>query len=126
MITFGGKVLVVEEFSTVDQISCTAFVPKGNTPMGEAIEHAVALLTERKNMYKASGLPYYRPWIFLVTDGEPTDDWQTAATLVHEQEAGKHLLFFAVGVGHANMSVLKQISVRQPRPPQRTRVCRHV
>ena len=61
-------------------------------------------------------LGYFRPWIFLITDGAPTDGdlWRTAAQRVHKEETAKKVAFFAVGVEGADMNVLKQISQRQP------------
>src|SRR5262249_40580609 len=82
----------------------------GETPMGAAILQAIDAVTERKREYKQNGLHYYRPWIFLVTDGEPTDNWQAAAAKVREGEKNKAFAFFAVGVEGANFDVLRQIS----------------
>lgn len=114
VVSFGGSVQVTQEFATVDQVNFKSFVSDGGTPMGEAIKLGVAKLTERQKLYRTTGLRRYRPWMFMVTDGEPTDDWQSAAALVHEREKGKHLSFFAVGVEGANMGILKQISIRSP------------
>lgn len=113
VITFGGKVRTAQEFTSVERIKIQPFVADGGTPMGEAITTAIAKVNERKKIYRDSGGRYYRPWIFMITDGEPTDAWQSAATLVHQQE--KRLTFFAVGVEGANVDILKQISVRPPR-----------
>src|SRR5205823_10176487 len=62
-------------------------------------------------IYRGSGIPIYRPWVFLITDGGPTDSWQNAARLIREGEANKKFKFFAVGVEGANFDVLKQLSV---------------
>jgi len=60
------------------------------------------------------GSTIFRPWIFLITDGGPTDEWQSAARQVHEGEDKGAFAFFAVGVAGANMNALRQISVREP------------
>ena len=82
--------------------------------MGEAIETGLGMLASRKSEYRANGISYYRPWVFLITDGEPTDEWQAAADRVHRAEQDRALAFFAVGVQGANFDILQQIAVRSP------------
>ena len=72
IITF-GPVNVLQSFITPDQMTVTELTTTGDNPMGEAIQTAIALLEQRKQVYRASAVGYYRPWIFLITDGEPTD-----------------------------------------------------
>jgi uncharacterized protein YegL len=86
----------------------------GDTPTGEAVEYAIELVAQQKNVYKQHGVMYYRPWIILMTDGQPTDDWRKAARLVHEGENAKAFSFFAIGVKDADVHVLQQISAREP------------
>jgi uncharacterized protein YegL len=116
VIAFGGSVQTVVPFVTAHEFTPPTLEANGETPMGEAILRAIEAITERKGRYKQNGLHYYRPWIFLVTDGEPTDDWRPAAAKVREGEKNKAFAFFAVGVEGANCDVLKQISVRKPLP----------
>ena len=82
--------------------------------MGAAIKSGVELVRLRKETYRSNGIAFYRPWIFLITDGAPTDSWSDAALKVKDGEASKAFAFFAVGVKGANMEILKKISVREP------------
>ena len=113
VVTF-GPVQVTQEFVTADVFQAPNLVANGDTPMGAAIQKAVALVAERKVTYRANGIGYYRPWIFLITDGAPTDDVTAAAAVVREGEASKALMLYAVGVDGADMNALTQISKREP------------
>ncbi|WP_296247704.1 VWA domain-containing protein [uncultured Stenotrophomonas sp.] len=113
IVTF-GPVQTVTDFVTADSFYPPVLTCNGDTPMGTAIERGLEMVRQRKEVYKANGVSYYRPWVFLITDGAPTDDWRLAASLVNEGEATKNFQFFAVGVQGANMDVLRQISARAP------------
>jgi uncharacterized protein YegL len=113
IVTF-GPVQVAQDFTTVEQFSPPQLVANGDTPMGGAINQALDMVTSRKQTYRSNGIAFYRPWIFLITDGAPTDRWESAAVRVREGEAAKGFSFFAVGVENANLDVLKQICVREP------------
>lgn len=113
IITF-GPVQTIQHFVTADTFQAPALVADGDTPMGEAIKNAVTIIVDRKATYKANGVGYYRPWIFLITDGGPTDDVTAASAAIREGEISKSLMFYAVGVEGADMNRLTQIAVRQP------------
>ena len=87
---------------------------EGLTPMGEAVETAIHLLRHRKNLYRQAGISYYRPWIFMITDGTPTDNIANARAAIEHGEAGKEFMFYAVGVEDADMSTLGTLAKRQP------------
>ena len=117
MITFGrGGVSCVQDFVTVDEWTPPKLSAGGSTPLGQALESGLSLLRERKETYKRAGLHYYRPWVFLITDGEPTDAWEEAAKAMKKEDTNKGLLFFAVGVEDANMTKLADIA-SENRPP---------
>jgi uncharacterized protein YegL len=72
------------------------------------------MVNRRKKEYKENGIAYYKPWIILITDGAPTDEWALAAAAVQKGEANKSFAFFAIAVESANMDILRQISTRSP------------
>lgn len=109
-----GPVQVETDFVSAQHFFAPELTANGNTPMGEAIEKGIQLLSERKNVYKTNGVSYYRPWIILITDGAPTDSWNNAASLVKTGEEKKQFMFYPIGAGDADMGVLKQLSVREP------------
>ena len=113
VVTF-GPVQVRQDFANPESIYPEAFETTGDTPMGAAIKFALDELEGRKRAYREAGISYYRPWIFLITDGEPTDSWTAAASRIREGEAANAFALFAVGVKGADMETLAKISVRPP------------
>lgn len=113
IVTF-GPVKVESDFVGIQHFYAPTLAVEGDTPMGSAIEQGLDLLRRRKDAYKSNGISYYRPWVFLITDGGPTDSVSRASQLVREGEAAKAFMFYAVGVDGANFDALKQISVREP------------
>ncbi|MGB2973382.1 MAG: VWA domain-containing protein [Candidatus Competibacter sp.] len=109
-----GPVQVVNSFQTAEHFTPPELTAQKDTPMGLAIMQGLELLSQRKALYREHGIPFFRPWIFLITDGTPTDDWKSAAAEVRKGEESRAFAFFAVGVEGANLDLLQQISMRQP------------
>jgi len=114
IVTFGGRVETAQSFTSASTFYPPKLYATGDTPMGEGIRLALELVQGRKNEYKANGISYYRPWVLMVTDGAPTDEWKFAADAVRLAEDAKAVAFFAVGVEGANFATLKKIAVREP------------
>lgn len=114
VVTFGGAVQTASQFATADSFYPPVLTAGGDTPMGAAIHQGLAMVRDRKNEYRQNGIMFYRPWIFLITDGSPTDEWRAAAAAIREGEASKAFAFFAVGVKGANLDILRELSSRAP------------
>jgi len=114
VVTFGDTVEVVAEFGSAKDFYPQPLKAKGSTPMGQAINTAIDLVAARQQQYRSAGITPYRPWIFMITDGAPTDSWDRAARRVEEGERRKSFSFFAVGVAGADTATLANISVSAP------------
>ncbi|GBR04355.1 von Willebrand factor type A [Acetobacter oeni LMG 21952] len=116
-VTFGPARLE-QNFVSAQRYIAPHLTTGGNTPLGDAVLLALQTLEQRKVDYREAGIGYYRPWVFLVTDGSPTDSWHAAARAIHagDNTASKSFSFFAVGVEGADMQTLSAIC-SPARPP---------
>jgi uncharacterized protein YegL len=118
VVAFDNRIQVVQDFVSPDRFEIPILSAEGMTHVGAAIEKALDMVEERKARYRAFDVAYYRPWIFLVTDGEPQGEAphevERAVQRLREAETKKQVAFFAVGVENANMQALAKIATRQP------------
>lgn len=122
-VTFGGEGAEVEcPFTNLSDIrpeQVPDFQASGVTPMGEAMTLGLRQLAERKQYLKQQDIPYYQPWMVLMTDGAPTDDISPAADQIRQLAAARKISFFAVGIGDGvDMDMLTKICPDN-RPPKR-------
>jgi uncharacterized protein YegL len=106
MVTF-GPVHLESNFTTVDNFYPKRLVADGDTPIGAAITMGIEMIAKRKQVYRENGVGYYKPWMILITDGAPTDNWARAAELIKEGE-------LKGSFEGANVDVLGKLSVRIP------------
>ncbi len=118
IVTFDSNINVVQDFVTADQFTPPILTAQGLTTMGAGIHKSLDLIQERKGQYRSNGVAYYRPWIFMITDGEPQGEpdevVEQASMRLQSDETNKRVAFFSVGVENANMSRLTQLTVRTP------------
>ena len=113
VITF-GPVNLLNDFTTIDNFKLPELHASGDTPMGAAISHGLELVKTRKQILRSNGIKLFRPWVFLITDGAPTDSWHHIPELIKEGEQSKAFSFFALAVEDADFHTLKQLAVREP------------
>jgi uncharacterized protein YegL len=116
VVTFGSDVLVAQDFVTVDKLAPPQLIAGGKTMMGTAVNKALDLIEDRKRVYREAGISYFRPWVFLISDGEPYGEsaevFAAALQRVREAESGNKITFFPVGVEGANLDLLGKFTPR--------------
>jgi uncharacterized protein YegL len=118
IIAFNSDVNTVQKPALVADFTMPNLTVTGTTKMVDAVREAMALIETRKQWYKQTGQQYLRPWIILITDGEPDagQDIHGLAQEISERVNNKTFVFFAVGVQGANMNVLQTISAKPFNP----------
>lgn len=118
VVTFSTEVTIRTDFVTADAFEPPVLSAGGLTQMGTALLLAMDMVQERKELYKRNGVTYYRPWIFMITDGaphgEPDEMIEKATMRIHEDEKEKRVALFSVGVEGADMKKLAAVCVREP------------
>lgn len=115
IIEFNSGARIIHEFSPISHLKPVTLEASGLTDMGEGILLAIETVKKRNEFYSAVGTPCYKPWIFMITDGEPTDDITLAKQRIFEEEnKGSHgkLKFWAIGVPGFNENILKSLTKR--------------
>ena len=88
----------------------------GLTPLGKAMELALLKIEKQKCLYDSCGITSKRPWIFLISDGEPTDyDWEMVAQKCRKAQENKKVVIHAVGTQEANLEKLGKFSTMAPK-----------
>lgn len=103
IVTFNSKIDVVQQPDILPNIQMPTLQASGQTQLVAAIEKAQELVESRKQYYKGQGIPYYRPWIVVMTDGDPYpvgQDVDGIANRIKSDANDKKYVFFIIGIGN--------------------------
>lgn len=103
IVSFNSKVDVVQQPDILPNIQIPTLQASGQTQLVAAIEKAQEIIDTRKQYYKSQGIPYYRPWIVVMTDGDPYPAGQDVAGIaakIKADAADKKYVFFIIGIGN--------------------------
>ncbi len=111
IVTFNSRVETIQQPALVENFRMPTLRAGGETALVDAMMVATNLVESRKQWYKSTGQPYYRPWIILMTDGEPDQNQDVVAltSKIKSDTANKRYIFLPIGVDNANMEFLKTI-----------------
>ena len=120
IVTFGSEVKTLVQPNLVSNFTMPKLTADGSTKLVDGVKQGIDITRSRKAWYKQTGQPYYRPWVILMTDGDP-DEHQNVTGLSNEIKEGmkkSEFFFLAIGVQSANMQKLKDISDPSMTPAQ--------
>lgn len=108
VITFDSKAQVLVPLTEMGAFQVPAIEANGMTELGSGLRLLVDRIRTEvvKSTHEAKG--DWKPLVFMMTDGVPTDSWQSALDDLKKCSLGT---FVACAAGHgADLTVLKQIT----------------
>lgn len=119
LVTFDTTARVAHHFGSAFDYPETQvpLVANGQTATGAALELAEQLLAERSALYPRLGIPSFKGWAILLTDGCPFPDygWKDPANRFKARAASGDLTYLVVGVGdNINEKTLSELSAAEP------------
>ncbi len=111
VISFESDARQVIPLSSVTSFTAPTLMAGGATSLGKALE-LLGKAIDSEIVEKSHESPGdCKPLVFLLTDGEPTDDWQGPLATLKNRLNRKPASIFAIGCGpNVNKSVLHQIT----------------
>lgn len=102
---------VLTDWTDAIQFTAPVVEANGTTPLGKAMDLALTKIEEQKSRYDDNGIPSTRPWIYLISDGEPNDrGWEKHAEICCLAEDQKKVSVFPIGTEDADLDKLSQFS----------------
>jgi uncharacterized protein YegL len=111
VIRVGDTAQVLTDWTDAVQFTAPTVVANGATPLGGGIELALSKIAQMRAELKAAGISRKKPWVFIMTDGAPTDAdvWNAASAKLQNEEMQGNLFVFPIAVGdHADPQELKK------------------
>ena len=114
VITFDNVAAQVTPLTEIGTFKEPALEAHGRTCMGEALK--LLLDCYKKEIVKNTSAKQkgdYKPLVFLLTDGHPTDDWENIADEIGAKVRSNKMFakFVALGAGsNADIAVLKRLT----------------
>ena len=107
VITFDSAAKEVVPLTELTAFQPPAIVASGATSLGAAL--SLVADSAKNNVAKSTAAQKgdWRPMVFILTDGQPTDDWQKGLARFKQEKWG---IVVACAVDSADTSVLKQIA----------------
>lgn len=111
VITFGSSANQIVPLTPINSFSPPMLSAGGATALGGALRELGRALDREVTPTTATKKGDYKPLVFLLTDGEPTDSWEPELNALNSRREKKAGSIIALGCGDGvNTTVLRQIT----------------
>ena len=111
IVSFSLDTRIEHEFALMRNFNPPTLTCREATDMAQGIETAVEMLRDRKDNYRQNGIPYYRPWLMMLTDGEPTCSeraMRAAEQKLQQAIQNRELHWFPIGTDRDGVAAINR------------------
>jgi uncharacterized protein YegL len=98
-ITFDSEARQLAPLTALDEVQAPELQVRPGTALGAALRLAAASISTEVKRTTSTAKGDYRPLIFLITDGQATDEWQSAMALLDTRTVTRPANLYAIGCG---------------------------
>ncbi len=104
----GSRATKIVDWVDAEDFTAPKFVANGGTPLGDGVRIALDEIKTELQRLKNEGIARKKPWLWIFTDGEPSDEnWEEVANQCRQAHAATDVLVYPVAVGSgANVNQL--------------------
>ena len=89
----------------------------GGTFTGKALERAADVICNRRTEFAQNGISSYAPWVILMSDGKPGDNWEPAAQKLLAMTDKLRMQYIGIAIGdNASTKIMQKMLPAQPGP----------
>ncbi|MBX6382363.1 MAG: VWA domain-containing protein [Microbispora sp.] len=111
IIGFSSTAEVLLPLADLNEVnSVPQLTPRGATNYGAAFSLLKSTIEQDVAALKQAGHVTYRPTVFFLTDGLPTDDWHAAHKSLVSHDFRAHPNILAFGFGDADAATLQEVA----------------
>jgi uncharacterized protein YegL len=106
---------VLMDWTDIENFSSFEVSANNTTPLGKGMLLSLDRIEEGKRELREHGISYLKPWIMVITDGQPTDNqtWNLAIQNCREAEQNGKCIIYPIAVNGADDTELQKISHSQ-------------
>ncbi|HEM8292058.1 TPA: VWA domain-containing protein [Providencia stuartii] len=113
VIQYGGndQCSIIGDWCDAMDFTAPILEANGTTPIGQAVMVALDEIEAEKQRFRQAGVAYTRPWLFLMSDGAPTDLWEESAQVCRQAQKDQKVAMFPIMVDGASAQVMGEFSI---------------
>jgi len=111
IITFAGRATQILPLTDIAQVHLPDLRVRTGTSLGAGLRLAVECISREVMKTTLTTKGDYKPLVFLFTDGQPTDEWESAAAAIRAQRKPGIANIYAIGCGaDVDTHVLREVT----------------